>query len=166
MTADQLLERLKDLIEAYESAAEPPKPATRPVQAKQPATRPAASPAPERPSGALAGLFGTPPHQCEKLVKGVCRFFKTGLSPSGKPNLRIGIEITGENGMASPGTTYFSAWGQEWVDWADGLEENPWGSQCTVGIKTTKSGHLNAIYFEYQQNAGARAPTPPGDIPF
>jgi hypothetical protein len=166
MTHEQFIDRLKDLIEAYESAAEPTKATTRPVQAKQPTTRPAAAPSAERPSGALAGLYGVPPAQCERLVKGVCRFFKTGLSPSGKPNLRIGVEILGEGGLASPGTTYFSAWGQEWVDWAEGLDENPWGAPCTVGVKTSKSGHMNAIYFEYQQNAGARAPTPPGDIPF
>ena len=155
MTLDELVERLKDLLEEAESRMEPPKPAQRPAKAAAPTTRPAAAP---RPTNAAGGLYGAL-HQADRTVKGRCFSWKVGLSPSGKPNLSVGVEVV-ESGMPII-STWFSAWGQEAVDW--GQTKDGRGSIVTLGLKKSKSGYENIVYVEIDEPPAA---SPDAEIPF
>lgn len=154
MTLEQLVEKLKDLLEEAESRLEPPKPAQRPAKAAQPTTRPAAPPQPQNAAGGLYGSMQT----ADRTVTGRCFSWKVGLSPSGKPNLSVGVEIGDTN---PPVSTWFSAWGQEACDWGEGKDAR--GSIVTLGLKKSKSGYENIVYIEI--SAPAQKPVDP-DIPF
>jgi len=154
MTVEQLVEKLKNLLEEAESRLEPPKPAQRPVKAAAPATRPAAAP---RPTNASGGIYGSS-QEASRAVKGRCFSWKVGLSPSGKPNLSVGIEIL-DGGM--PLSTWFSAWGQEAVEW--GQTKDARGSIVTLGLKKSKSGYENIVYVEIDEPPAA---SPDAEIPF
>lgn len=156
MTLDELVERLKDLLEEAESRMEPPKPSQRPAKAAAPTTRPAAAP---RPTNAAGGLYGAL-HQADRTVKGRCFSWKVGLSPSGKPNLSVGIEMFQGDG-AMPLSTWFSAWGQEAVDW--GQTKDARGSIVTLGLKKSKAGYENIVYAEIDEPPAA---SPDAEIPF
>ena len=155
MTLDELVERLKDLLEEAESRIEPPKPAQRPAKAAALSTRPAAAP---RPTNAAGGLYGAL-HQADRTVKGRCFSWKVGLSPSGKPNLSVGVEVV-ESGMPII-STWFSAWGQEAVDW--GQTKDGRGSIVTLGLKKSKAGYENIVYVEIDEPPAA---SPDAEIPF
>jgi hypothetical protein len=139
MTVEQLVEKLKNLLEEAESRIEPPKPAQRPAKAAAPTTRPAAAP---RPTNASGGLYGAL-QQADRTITGRCFSWKVGLSPSGKPNLSVGIETIDDN---APISTWFSAWGQEACEWGEGKDAR--GSVVTLGLKKSKSGYENIVYVE------------------